>query len=134
MNLIQILTNENPVIINILAFIVSALEGLLFCNFFSILLNIKPTKKQKYIFMAIISITGGISNLLENNIINDLINLLPFLLSLHLLFHQNIKNSFLALVCTYLCSFISEYISGNILMFLLKCKFSDFVTIPLNYI
>lgn len=134
MNLIQLFTNENQIILKILAFFVIATEWLLFYKTSSILLDIKGSKKQCLLFIFVNCIISGLINLLPNNLISDIFNLVQFIFSMHFVFKQSIKSSFLALIFSYVGAILSGYISETILMSLLRMDFSTLMTIPIYYL
>lgn len=134
MNLTEIFTNSNPILIDIFAVLLSAIEGLFFFIFLSIVFKLKSTKKEKYIFIGIIAISGGISSILPNSIFKDTINILAFLLSMKFIFNLNVKNSFIALVCSYIGIFVCEYISESVLILVLHYTLDDITKIPSYYL
>lgn len=133
MNLIQLLTNENPVIINILAAIFSVSEALLFSNLISVCLKIAPTYKQKSVFVLVMVVTNAVALLFSNSLLEDILNITAFALSMKFLFHLNIKNTFIAIIFSYFSIMICDYISESIFMAVLNRSFSEIATIPLYY-
>lgn len=133
MNLTQLLLNENPVIINILAVMFSISEALLFSNLISIFMKITPTIKQKTIFVLVMIITNTITIFFPNSLIEDILNILTFALSMKLLFHLNVKNTFISIILSYLSIMVCEYISESIFMYILHKPFIEIATIPLYY-
>ena len=132
MNLMQILTNENPILINVIKIIFSVCEAYLFSKIFSILLDIED-KRRCMIFVAIMSVVAILSTFIPNSLIRDAISIVSFVLSMIFLFKQNIKNTFIAIIASYLSALISEAISNSIFVYILKLKLEDFLYKPLYY-
>ena len=134
MTLIQLLTNENQILISILAFIFSILEAILFYLLSSVILNINSTKKERNIFIIAMSIAGGISILLPNSIVRDSIALITFFVIIKKVFHQSIKNTFIAIIFSYLGILVSEYISESILINIFDITLYQILNIPVYYL
>ena len=132
MNLVQILTNENPILIKLITILFSVSEAYLFYRIFSVLLDIE-NKRKCMIFIAIMSSIAILSAFISNSLIRDIISILSFVLSMILLFKQNIKNTFIAVIVSYLCALVSEAISNSIFVYVLNLKLEDFLYKPLYY-
>lgn len=134
MNLLQILTNENKILINILAFFISAIEGLLFCIPASIITGEKFSRKNKAIFTLIICISGGILNLVNFRLVCDILNIIIILLSSKYILNMNIKHSFTSLVSAYIILTVSEYVAETLILLFLPFDLIQIMNIPILYI
>ena len=134
MNLIQLLTNENKIIIDIMAFVFSGIEGFLFYKLSSLILNFKSSNKNRNIFILTIFTAGGLANLSSNSLVKDIINIVPFILVMKFILQQSTKNTFLALIFSYFGIFISDYISGSFLVLVLNFDPAKISNVPLYYL
>lgn len=133
MNLVQLLTNENITVINILKLFFPIIEVFYFYEFYSTIFNINTSKKKKYLFIFSFTALGDLTIILGNSIVKDIVNISSFMLLLKVIFHQNIKNSFIALICSYLCAFVSEYFAETIIMHIFNLTYDGITSIPLYY-
>lgn len=134
MNLLQILTNENKILINILAFFISAIEGLLFCIPASIITGEKFSIKRISLFTTTIGLLGGIFNLLNHVLICDILNIIVIVLSMKFILKLSIKNSFASLVIAYITLFVSEYIANTLIKPFSPHYLADMSKIPSLYV
>ena len=126
------LTTENPTLTNIICIPLVFIEAYVSMLLFTTLLNINTTKKQKIIYIIIVSIFGTLSRYLLPNPYNTFINLIVIFLAILLIF----KTSFLkAVICLLLPSIIAALIE-SILAKVYYCIFNiDYLiggTIPLH--
>ncbi|MBQ3409515.1 MAG: GHKL domain-containing protein [Clostridia bacterium] len=131
MNLMQILTNENPILIRIITVISTIVQAFLYYRIFSIFLKVKSTSKQKKLFILILSICSIVVMFLPTSILKDLLTIIPFLLLLHYLLNLNIKNTFLAVFLSYFCAILSESTISFILVFVLNIELYCILNIPI---
>lgn len=131
MNLIQLLTNENPILVRIISIIFIVVQVNMFHRVFTKVLNIPTTRKKQLIFIAISSIFPILALWMPNSLLSDSLILLSFFLLLRHLFEQNIKNSLLAIFITYFCVTLAESIVYYICIFLLKLNSEEISNIPL---
>ena len=134
MNIIQLLTNENITLINILSFFIVALEGLLYYKTSVVFTHLETTKKRKLLFIFTISIVDGLINLLPYNPINDILNVITFILSMILILKQTIKKSFISLILSFLIAIISAYITSVFFSTIYKLDYHSLTAIPIYYI
>lgn len=120
MNLMQILTNENPVVINIISVAIIVIQTALFHRIFTKVLNIPTTRIKKYLFIAVSSIFPIIGLFIPNSLLNDCMTAVSFFLLLHYMFKQNTKNSILAIFISYFCAIVAESVVNFAYIYLLK--------------
>lgn len=133
MNLIQLLTNENLLLIFLVSIPISIIEWILFLKTSSIILNLNITRKNKFLFIFLNTILSIFINIFRNDLVKDILNIAQFVLSLHIIFKQSIKNSFLALILSYMVVAISGYLSQTILMTIINIDIQGLTSIPLYY-
>lgn len=133
MNLIQILTNENPIIVKIITVTFTWIQAFLFYRIFTILLNIKNSKKQRNIFVLIMPFGSIAAMFLQNSILKDCLVIIPFLLLLHFLFILNIKTTLLAIFLSYFCAITVEIFINSTFVYIFKLPLHAMLSIPLYY-
>ena len=133
MNLMQILTNENPILINVLTIIFTIPEVYLFFRLFSLYIPVENTRKNALIYVSIMTFGTIVSLITKNSLLKDLICLLTFILVVKVLFKQSLKSTFFAIVLSYVSALISEYLASSILINVLNTSFEKVSTIPLYY-
>lgn len=131
MNLIHMLTNENPVLISIISVPIIIIQTALFHRIFTKVLNIPTTKTKKWIFIALSSIFPIIALGIPNSIINDFLTLTCFFLLLRYLFGQNIKSSLIAIFISYFCAIVVDSIVTYVCIYLFKLNSESITKIPL---
>ena len=133
MNLLQILTNENKILINILTILLSIPEAYLFSKFFSAILSINTTKRKTTIFILLMTTCTGISLFIKNSLIKDTSILLVFLLLMIYLYKQTIKNAFLSILISYTSVLTCEYITTSMLIQFIHITHEDIMLKPIYY-
>lgn len=133
MNLMQILTNENPIIIFLISIPLSAIEWMLFLKTTSLVSNIDKNKKRILLFLISNTVISMLINLIGNDLIRDILNILQFILSIHFIFKKNLKESFIALIISYMIVAISGYISQVLLIALFDISIQELALIPAYY-
>lgn len=132
MNLMQILTNENPILINLFAFFVSIAEWLFFYETSVTFFPIASSKRRILFFVFINGIISGVANLLPNSLVSDVINIAQFIISMHFIFRQKILKCFLSLILSYICALTSGFISQLFFSRLLNIPTNNLI--PISYI
>lgn len=113
------LTTENPTLTNIIGIPSIFLEAFVSMLLFTTLLNIDATKKQKWMYVLIVSILGIISRLFIPSPYNTYINLTIIFLSILFIFKTTILKVFL-------CLFVPSIIAALIESILAKVYYSIF--------
>lgn len=133
MNLMQILTSENIVLIRIITIIFSFIQGLLFYKISTTILKIPPDANKKKIFIAIMSVFAILYAFIPNSIVRDAICIGTYIITLKCVLKQNLKNTFIAIVVSFLYTFLAESISNSLFVYIFKLKLEDFLYKPLYY-
>lgn len=131
-NFIQFLMTPNVVLNNIIFCILFLIESIFEFTFFTHILNISTTRKQKYLYITLLTMCYILTNFTLYN--PYLINLIVFCLLIYFIFKQTIKNTFIALITTYLNTFISTYIIEILLRFIFKVSLNDIINIPIYHL
>lgn len=131
MNLIQFLTTPNEALHNFISIALAFIEAFAYLKFFTKLLHINASIKQKFIYVAITALIAITINSLFPNF--SLINLIVFSILVYFLFKQNIKNTFIALITSYTSFFISAFLVEFIFRLLFDVSMNNFYNIPLYY-
>lgn len=131
-NFIQFLMTPNVVLNDIIFCILFLIESIFEFTFFTHILNISTTKKQKYLYITLLTMCYILTNFTLYN--PYLINLIVFCLLIYFIFKQTIKNTFIALITTYLNTFISTYIIEILLRFIFKVSLNDIINIPIYHL
>lgn len=113
------LTTENPTLTNLIGIPSIFLEAFVSMLLFTTLLNIDATKKQKWMYVLIVSILGIISRFFIPSPYNTYINLTIIFLSILFIFKTTILKVFL-------CLFVPSIIAALIESILAKVYYSIF--------
>ena len=93
MNLMQILTNENPIMIYIVKIFYVVIESYLYYRIISTALKLNKTRRQKCEFIFALSTCSVLVLFMPSSILTDILNvglfalILHFILKLHFLSH-----------------------------------------------
>lgn len=133
MNLLQILMTPNEVLNHIFSSLFCFIEAYCFFKFFTLILHINASTKQKRLYIVLTTFIGILTSLIIKPTISDLINLIVFILLVHFIFQQNIRNTFVALITSYINIFISAYLAETALILLFKLSIVEIMSTPLYY-
>lgn len=132
MNLMQILTNENPILINIIKILFSIPQALLFYLITCLVTNTHNKKNRRIIlFISTMTLCGTLTILLPNSIIKDALVLVVQAISIKLILNTSTKNMFISLISSYIVTFFSDYISTSLFIYVLKISQKVILDIPL---
>lgn len=130
-SLIQFLMEPNEMLHNIILCILSFAEAVFELIFFTQILNMSATKKQKYLYITLSTICCILANIILPS--PYLMNLVVLFLLIHFIFKQSIKNTFIALITLYLTTFISTCLTEILLRFIFNVSMADIINIPIYY-
>lgn len=133
MNLMQILTNENPILINIITILFTIPEVYLFFRLFSLYIPVENTRRNALIYVSIMTFGTVVSLITKNSLLKDSICLIAFIFVVKILFKQSLKSTFFAIVTSYASALISEYLATSVLIHFLKITYEDIMNKPLYY-
>jgi len=133
MNLIQILTNENKLIINILQILALFIESILFYKTITLITEIQKSRKSKIYFILIVCLSNIIINFLSNELIKDILSISSFILCTYFLLKINIKKSILSLIFSYVGAIISGSLSQEVMSLLTHMRVDKLMNIPIYY-
>ena len=130
MNLIQLLTNENPILIKLLTTLFAIPQAYLFSRITYTITNNRNVKRVLF-FILTMALCSIISAALPNSIFKDLLVLIVQAISIKLILNTNIKNMFISLILAYIITFIADYISTSLFVYTLKITQECILNTPL---
>lgn len=113
--------------VNIFIFIEAYVTMLLFTT----ILNVKTAKKQRIIYILIVSIIGIISRLAIPGVFGTLVNLITMFIAIKFIFKLSIIKSLIALIFPFIIITILETISSKIFVLLFNVSYEEAIMIPL---
>lgn len=132
MNLVQILTNENPAIISLITIMYSFPEAYLYYKlFYLITKKSEYTKKRIWLFIASMTLCGILSTILPNSLLKDILVLSSQAILIKHILKTNIKTTFITLICSYVFTFVSDYASLLLFMYIFKISYEKTTLIPI---
>ena len=126
------LTTENEVLINIISIPLTFLEVFLSVLFFTTALDIKSEKKQKIIYIIVMSISSIICGLLIPSPYNAFVNFVLTILYIKFIFKTTFFKSILALVFPIIITIFTESIVARIYSLIFKIDYVYGMNIPLH--
>ncbi len=126
------LTTENETCIRIISIPMLVLELTVSMLLFTEILNIKSTKKQKILYISILSLIGFINLLFISTPYNTFINLLACPILVYFIFKTNILKSILAEVIPYIAFIISISFLSNIYIIIFDISSNALINIPIH--
>lgn len=125
------LTTENEVITNLLGFPICFLDAFVVMLFFTTLLNIKATKKQKILYVVILSILAYTFRSLIPNPYGIILNMVTFPMCVYFILKANIVKSIFAEVIPYAISLILETFFGKMLLLTTNIPINTLLNTPI---
>ena len=126
------LTTENELLIKVTSMPMLILELYVSMLLFTTILNIKSTKKQKVLYVSILSFIGFINLWLIPTPYNTFINLLACPILVYFIFKTSILKSILAEIIPYIASVILISFLTNVYSLIFNIDSSYIITIPLH--
>ena len=126
------LTTENKVLINIISIPLTFLEVFLSVLVFTTVLDIKSEKKQKIIYIIVMSISSIICGLLIPSPYNAFVNFVLTIIFIKTIFKTTIFKSILALVFPIIITAIAESIVGKLYTVISGVDYVVGANIPLH--
>lgn len=126
------LTTENPNIITVISIPLIFIEVYISMLIFTTLLNINATKKQKWLYVLIVSIFSIISRLIIPAPFNSFINLLVMFLSILFIFKTTFFRGIVCLVFPFIIETLLESVFANIYYEIFHIDYSIGGNIPLH--
>lgn len=125
------LTTENEVITNLLGFPICFLDAFVVMLFFTTLLNIKATKKQKILYVVVLSSLAYICRTLIPNPYGTFINAFLMPTCVILIFHTSILKGILAEVVPTAVSTILEIVVFKLYYVIFNVTVNEALNIPI---
>lgn len=125
------LTTENEVITNLLGFPICFLDAFVVMLFFTTLLNIKATKKQKILYVVVFSVLGYICRTSIPNPYGTFINAFLMPTCVILIFHTSILKGILAEVVPTAVSTILEIVVFKLYYVIFNVTVNEALNIPI---
>lgn len=126
------LTTENEFLTSLILIPLGCIESFISMLIFTTFLNITATKKQKIIYVIIITIFSTISRLVIPNPFNAFVNLLCVFLSILFIFKTTIFKSILALIIPFIIAIFIESICSKIYLLFFNINYVLGMNIPLH--
>ena len=126
------LTTENPNLITIISIPLTFIEGFVSMLLFTTLLNISATKKQKLLYVVIISIFSIISRLIIVAPYNAFVNLIMMLINIFVIFKPTFFKGLACLVFPFIIEALLESIFANIYYEVFHVDYLIGGTIPIH--
>lgn len=135
MNILQKITaglmSPNEMLISIISFPATLIELIITVNIFITLLDIKPTKKSKYLCLMVLYVLSLFSKFFILGPYNTIFNYLVFVLIYILFFKTKIIETIIGTIIPFLLIVIFEMISTQIYTILFNSPYSDYRNYPL---
>ena len=126
------LTTENPTLTNIIGIPSIFLEVFISMLLFTTLLNINATKKQKWMYVLIVSCFSIISRLFIPSPYNTFCNLIVIFLIIFFVFKTTILKSFVCLLLPSIIAAAIETILSKLYLVVLNIDYISVINIPIN--
>ena len=125
------LTTENPAMITVISVPLTFIEVYIAMCLSISLLNISTTKKQRFLYVFIVSISGIISNLFIPEPLDTFINILIFFLSNIIVLKTNILKSLLGMIIPFIITIILELALSNFYNIIFQAEYNSVNNIPI---
>lgn len=129
--IIDILMNPNAELINIISIPCTLIEIIIYVNMCLVLLNIKTTKKHKYLCISFIFIISIVLTLFIPSPYNIACNTLIFVLAFVLFFKTSILGGFIGFAIPLALTALLEMISSQIYTLIFNKPYVEFASSPL---
>lgn len=126
------LTTKNPTLTNIIGIPSIFLEAFVSMLLFTTLLNIDATKKQKWMYVLIVSIFSIVSRLFIPNPYNTFCNLIIVFFIIFWVFKTTILKSIVCLLLPSIIAAAIETILSKLYLIVLKIDYISVINIPIN--
>lgn len=126
------LTTENPNIITIISIPLIFIEVYISMLLFTTLLNINAGKKQKWLYVLIVSIFSIISRLVIPNPFNAFINLIVMFISILLIFKPGFLKGIICLIFPFIIETFFESILAQIYDTIFSINYYSAASIPIH--
>ena len=126
------LTTQNERLTTLIGIPSIFLEAFVSMLLFTALLNIDSNKKQKTLYVFIVSICSILTRLFIPNPFNVLINLVVMFLSIKFIFKTTILRSISCLIIPFSIEILLESIFSKIYFSILNINYIDATTIPIH--
>ena len=126
------LTTENPNIVTAISIPLTFIEGFVSMLLFTTLLNISASKKQKWLYVLIISIFSIISRLFIPSPYNSFINLLVMFISILVIFKPSFSKGIVCLIFPFMIEALTESILAKVYYCIFNIDYLEGGNIPLH--
>ena len=130
-NIWTAISTPNEGLVNIIMSIATLLEAILIMYLFTSILNIETTKKQKIIYVSIITFISLFSMYFIPNPLNIFFNYFIMLISAHIIFKINLLKSFLAIIVSIITFALISTLILNPYLSILNINYEQSETIPI---
>lgn len=126
------LTTPNVTLTNLIGIPSIIIETTIFMLFITLVLNIQATKKQKLLYISIVSFLGILSRFIIPTPYGTYVNIISIILSTILIFKINILKAFIGLLLPFLLTAITESITAKMYSFIFLCDYYTAINIPIQ--
>lgn len=126
------LTTPNLTLTNLIGIPSIIIETTIFMLFINLVLNIQGTKKQRLLYISIVSFLGFLSRFIIPTPYGTYVNIISVILSTILIFKINILKAFIGLLLPFLLTAITESITAKIYSFIFLCDYYTAINIPIQ--
>lgn len=135
MNTIQkimnVLMNPNAELTNIIMLLFFFVEVLIYVNIFTVLLNIRPSKKIKYSYTILLFVVASIAKYIIPVPYNTIFNILVFILLSLVFFKTKLLDTCIVLGIFFSLTALFEMISSQIYTLIFNKPYAEFASYPL---
>lgn len=129
-----VLTNENEGLTNLIGIPSVYIEGFLYMLLFTTLLNIKATKKQKFIYVILVSTLSIIIKFIVSNPINSYMNLFIAIVSIVFILKTNIFKAILSSLFPIVIAAFLETILAKLYPYIFNIDYHLAFNVPIHRI
>ena len=130
-NIWNALTTPNECLIDILSIPFAIIENILLMLLFLSILNINATKKQKILYVLLISVISLISNIILPSPFNLIINYIFMVISINIIFKTDLLKSILAFILPTIIFALIGMFTMNPYLTLFDITYQESETIPI---
>lgn len=125
------LSSENTRLFNLLSYPATILENFLFMDLFLIIFNVEASRKQKFLYVVIISIISILSLNYLTTPLNVFINYASILICIKFIFKLNILQSFISLIISAFIFGLLNTLLQNPYITILNISLENLLNIPI---
>lgn len=126
------LISENPELTSYICIPLAFIEAYVSMLIFTMLLNINISKKQKWLYVIVVSIFGILARIIIPNPFNSYITLLAMLLSIIFILKTSITKGILSVIIPFVVEILVEAFFSKVYLLIFKINYVIGMNIPLH--